>query len=115
MELPPGALIAGALGRHGGELRGRTEDDEVSVLVAGESGANDCIDHARLKLSRETAAVRSLEVGILHNQHRCIGIADYVAGEGQALSMSEVNHACGSIGGGVNLRGALSLRLLSDS
>ena len=95
VELPPGALVAGALGGVGRELGGGAEDDEVAVLVAGESGADGFLDDQRLSLSRVGAATRSLEVGVLDDQHGRVGVADDVAGEGQALAVSEVDDAGG--------------------
>ena len=95
VELPPGALVTGALGGVGGELGGGAEDDEVAVLVAGESGADGFLDDQRLSLSREDATARSLEVGVLDDQHGRVGVADDIAGEGQALAVSEVDDAGG--------------------
>lgn len=93
VELPPRALITRAFGRHRGKLGGRPEDDEMPVFIPGDPGVNQFFHNLRLSLSRESAATWSLEIGVLDNQHRCLGIADHVSGERQPFAMAELNDA----------------------
>ena len=76
VEVPPAALVAGALGGEGGGDGGRAVIEDVRVLEADESGADEFVDQARLNLSRESAAVASKEVGILGDHDRRVGRAD---------------------------------------
>ena len=79
VEVPPGALVAGALGGEGGEDGGRAVIEDVRVLEADLSGADEFVDQSRLNLSRESAAVASKEVGELGDHDRRVGLAERVA------------------------------------
>ena len=70
VEVPPGALVAGALGGEGGDDGGAAVIEDVRVLEADLSGADQFVDQSRLNLSRESAAVASKEVGVLGNHDR---------------------------------------------
>ena len=118
VEVPPGALVAGALGGEGGDDGGAAVIEDVRVLEADLSGADQFVDQSRLNLSRESAAVASKEVGVLGDHDRRVGLAEGVAVGKQPRAMAGLDdlpdhgHHLDVLAVGVLLGNRLVLRLL---
>ena len=118
VEVPPGALVAGALGGEGGDDGGAAVIEDVRVLEADLSGADQFVDQSRLNLSRESAAVASKEVGVLGDHDGRVRVAERVAvGEqpGAVTGLDDLpdhGHHLDVLAVGVLLGGRLVLRLL---